>query len=69
MAEDEEKLPETIEADWVKCREQIMDIQQLVSNHAESAQINGDRQIIRIKGPDKSLIDELENKEIEYKEV
>lgn len=64
-----EELPETIEVDWGKCREQFVDIQQMVSMHAASAQIDGDRQIITINGPDKALINELESRGIEYKEV
>jgi len=62
-------LNRTIEIDWGKYREQLMGIQHMVSRHATSAKIDGDRDVITINEPDDVLIEELESRGIEYEEV
>jgi len=69
MKEKETEQNKTIEIDWKRYREQWIEIKQMVSRHAKSARIDGDRDVLIVKEPDDRLIEELESKGVEYKEV
>jgi len=57
-----------IEISWSEHEFRLRDLPELVEKHAESAVIDGDKQILVIENPNSFLIDELKNRGIRFKE-
>jgi len=58
-----------IEISWSDFEFKLRDLQELVEKHAESAHIDGDKNVLVIEEPDAFLIDELKNRGIKYTEI
>jgi len=58
-----------VEIRWSDFEFKLRDIVELVEEHAKSAHLDGDKQILVIEEPDEFLLEELENRSVKYAEV